>query len=108
MYVLATLCYKNETGVLLACLFLYHVFKNLIYFYAGHFQGVCVLFCEFMANVKVTDYSTTEITSSAVHDLVVTMETEILAPLLQRFIDNKEVWPVTCKLLHCKCIGWGS
>ena len=57
----------------------------------GHFQGVCALFCEFLSNVKVTDYSTTELTSSAVHDLVVAMETEILAPLLARFIADKMV-----------------
>ena len=63
--------------------------------YLGHFQGVCALFCEFLSNVKVTDYSTTELTSSAVHDLVVAMETEILAPLLARSIVDKMVWHTT-------------
>ena len=65
--------------------------NNFLLFCTGHFQGVCVLFCEFLSNVKVTDYSTTEITTSAVQDLMVAMETEILVPLLQRYKEAKEV-----------------
>ena len=59
--------------------------------FQGHFQGVCTLFYQYLLNVKVADYSTTDITVKAVQDLMVVMEIEILSPLLQLCKKDKEV-----------------
>ena len=69
------------------------IFSYLYFFLLlqGHFQGVCTLFHQYLLNVKVADYSTTDITVKAVQDLMVIVETEILSPLLQLCKKDKEV-----------------
>jgi hypothetical protein len=59
--------------------------------FSGHFQGICLLFHHFLLNVKVADYTVTELTLKSVQDLLVVMETEILAPLLKETLENKDV-----------------
>ncbi|XP_045209505.2 unhealthy ribosome biogenesis protein 2 homolog isoform X2 [Mercenaria mercenaria] len=58
---------------------------------AGHFQGICLLFHHFLLNVKVADYTVTDLTLKSVQELLVVMETEMLSPLLKETIDSKDV-----------------
>ena len=63
-------------------------------FSSGHFQGVCAIFSHYLLNVKVTDYTTTDITAKAIQELMVTMETEILVPILKRCMNDKQVFEI--------------
>lgn len=67
------------------------IIKQLICVFAGNFQGVCTLFYHFLMNVKIADYTVTDLTFTSVTDLLVVMETEILKPLLNQIIAEKEV-----------------
>ena len=44
--------------------------------------------------MKVTDYTTTDITAKAIQELMVTMETEILVPILKRCMNDKQVFEI--------------
>ena len=69
-------------------------YKDTLYFSSGHFQGVCAIFSHYVLNVKVTDYTTTDITAKAIQELMVTMETEILVPILKRCMNDKQVFEI--------------
>ena len=58
---------------------------------AGHYQGVVCLMHHFMMNIRVYDYSVTEITSQNVREIMVALETDILSPLLKSQLECKEV-----------------
>ncbi|KAL4229471.1 rRNA primary transcript metabolism protein [Mactra antiquata] len=75
---------------------------------SGNFQGVCVLFHHYIYNVKVADYSVTEITLQTVWELITLMETDIFVPLLNKYMEEKSMDTERLTYVLYLCEAWGE
>ncbi|XP_052281558.1 uncharacterized protein LOC127879012 isoform X2 [Dreissena polymorpha] len=74
----------------------------------GSVQGLCTIFFHFLMNVKVADYNITDVTWASVCEHMVTMETEILRPMIKEFSGEKKL--DLSRLVHTLLLslGWGE
>ncbi|WAR00610.1 URB2-like protein, partial [Mya arenaria] len=77
--------------------------------HGGHFPGACAMYNLFLLNVKVADYTVTDMTLTSVYDHIVILETRILSPILGEILKSEDmltVQRVRALLLHLGTTDW--